>query len=392
MTAEVYDAIVVGAGLLGAAAGFELARSGARTLILERGAANRESSGTTAGNLHIQAIHPRRPDQRVAADNRRLLPLQRAASRLWARVEDDLDADVELRRTGGVMIAETEDEVAELRAKRAAERDAGLRTELLDGGAARTGFGLGPTVRAAVWCAEDGFANPLKATPAYLAAASRHGARTRLFAPVTGIARERDAWRVSTRGGTYAAPVVVDAAGPWLGEVAAMAGVDLDVRPLALQMHATVRTRPRLRVLVQHIGQGLSVKQAVAGNVLVGGGWPAPLDLAARSGIDPASIAGNLGVAARVLPFLHELRLLRCWSGPLATTPDEMPVVGEVGRRPGLIVLGGTYGFTLAPLWGRIAAQLARGDAPEVEIGDLTPDRLCRPVEEAAVRGGDGGR
>ena len=40
-------------------------------------------------------------------------------------------------------------------------------------------------------------------------------------------------------------------------------------------MHATVRLPPILQHLIQHIGEGLSVKQVTAGNILIGGGWPA---------------------------------------------------------------------------------------------------------------------
>ena len=110
------DAIVIGGGVVGAATAYELVRAGAQTVVLERGAPNRESSGTTAGNIHIQAIHPLRPGQ-VPADARRFLPLQRAASSLWDTLESELDAGIELRRAGGFMVAETPEQVAHLRQK-----------------------------------------------------------------------------------------------------------------------------------------------------------------------------------------------------------------------------------------------------------------------------------
>ena len=88
--------------------------------LLERGPVNREGSGTTAGNLHIQAIHARRPgNQLVPVDPGRLLPLQVLASQYWSTIEDDLEQPVELRRGGGFMVAETPGEVAGLRASQA---------------------------------------------------------------------------------------------------------------------------------------------------------------------------------------------------------------------------------------------------------------------------------
>ena len=373
------DAIVVGGGILGAATAYYLARTGRRVVLLERGAPNREGSGTTAGNLHMQAIHPRRPGQAVPADNRRFLPLQIAASALWTHLEEELGCSIELRRHGGLMIAETPEQVEELHHKSAMERELGLDTEVLDGATAR---GLVPMlsehVLAADWCAEDGYANPLLVTPAYLRAARRHGAEVRAFAPVRTIRpTAARTYVVGTDHDQWETPVVVNVAGPWIAEVAALAGIALQMAPVAIQMHATVRIPATMKHLVQHVSEGLSVKQVSAGNVLVGGGWPAAeIDLHGRSRVRAASVSGNLRQASRVLPFIAGLRLLRTWAGPLAATPDEMPVIGEVPGASGFFVAGGTYAFTLAPLWGLTLAALLDGEEAVVPIDDLSPGRL----------------
>jgi Glycine/D-amino acid oxidases (deaminating) len=379
------DAVVIGAGILGAATAFRLAHEGHRVVVLERGAANREGSGSTAGNLHVQAVHVRRPGQRVPLDSRRFLPLQKAASDRWERVADELDADIELTRAGGLTVAETEEQHAELVTKSRWEAESGVPTELLTGEAARAMMPeLGPTVRAATWCPIDGYANPLLVTPAYLRAAARHGARIYTGQPVRALRRRAQAWQVTTDTQVAEAPVVVDAAGPWMADVAALASVTLRMTPVAIQMHATVRTPPLLRHLVQHIGEGLSVKQVTAGNVLIGGGWPAaPINLNGRSGVRVASMAGNLAQALRILPVLRGLRLLRMWAGPLAATPDEMPIIGELPGADGLFVAGGTYAFTFAPLWADTLAALVRGSTPPVALDGLTPERL---VLDGSVR------
>ncbi|MEV4290618.1 FAD-binding oxidoreductase [Nonomuraea bangladeshensis] len=378
------DVVIIGAGVLGAAAASRLARDGHRVVVLERGAPGREGSGTTAGNLHVQAVHTRRPGQAVPLDSARFTPLQRAASDLWQDVEDDLDASVELRRSGGFTVAETPAQVRELHDKQAWENAAGITTEILDGDAARAALPqLGPSVAAATWCPLDGYANPLKVTPAYLGDAVRHGAEVVPFAPVTGVARDGGGWRVTAGSRQVAAPVVIDVAGPWLHRIAALAGITLDLAPVAIQMHATVRSPAGLPHLVQHIGEGLSVKQVSAGNLLVGGGWPARrLNLDGRSDAGVDSMVGNMALAVRILPFVRGLRLLRAWAGPLAATPDEMPVIGEVPGSPGFLVAGGTYAFTFAPLWAETLRRLVAGAEPPVDISDLGPERLMQDLPE----------
>jgi len=384
------EAIVIGCGIVGAATAYELVKAGMRTVVLERGAPNRESSGATAGNIHIQAIHPLRPGQAIPADSSRFLPLQHAASRLWDTLERELDAGIELRRAGGFMVAETPEQVAHLREKWALEARAGIDSTFLPGSEARAAAPyLSEAVLAATYCAEDGYANPLKIVPAYLGAAQRLGLGLECFTQVTAIQRQGSTYRVQASDRAWSAPVVVNAAGAWLDQVASLAGINLHMTPCSLQMHATVRVRPTLRHLIQHIGEGLSVKQVTAGNILIGGGWPArPLDLTARTQASIPSLLGNVSLARRILPFLKDVRILRAWGGPFAPTPDELPVIGEVAGHPGFLVVGGSYAFTLAPLWGKVLCALARRQAPGVDLTGLGPDRLLQSADAHRARTG----
>jgi sarcosine oxidase, subunit beta len=392
-TSQTADVLIAGAGILGAATACQLAAAGHKVAVIERGPVNREGSGTTAGNLHIQAIHARRPGQVVPVDIGRLLPLQVRASQYWSTVEDELEQPVELRRGGGFMVAETAGEVAELHRKHALESAAGLPTELMDGDTARAAFPLlSRDVVLADWCEADGYANPLLVTGAYLDAAARRGAVISPFSPVTAVTRQRTGYVVTAGQQQWSAPVLVNLAGPWIPAICALSGIDLAMNPVAIQMHITVRIPPVMDCVVQHIGYGLSVKQVAAGQILAGGGWPArTLNLDGRSAPSVASLRGNFALAVRILPFLSRLRLLRMWAGPLAATPDEMPVIGAVPGWPGYFVAGGTYAFTFAPLWARCLTALIEGRDPPVSLDGLGPGRLvpsastCKYPEERST-------
>ncbi|WOF23256.1 FAD-dependent oxidoreductase [Microbacterium betulae] len=376
------DVVVIGGGVLGAATAFELSERGHDVVLLERALPGRQGSGTTAGNLHIQAIHPERPGQDVPVDTARLLPLQREASLLWDELEARLDADLEVTRSGGFTVAETDAQERALREKHRWERAAGVPTEVMDGDSVRAASpSIGPSVRAATYCAWDGYANSLLAIPAYLRRASGLGARVYAHAPVRALDRRPEGtWLVTSDAGEFEAPFVVNAAGPWIQEVMALAGARIAMAPIAIQMHETVRAGRLLEVLVQHVGRGLSVKQVRTGNVVIGGGWPAgALRLGDYTPIDERSADGNMSDARRIVPAVSALRLSRAWAGPLAATPDEMPVVGAVPGHDGLFVMGGTYAFTFSPLWARTIAELIGRAAPAIEVDDLGPGRLLSP-------------
>lgn len=385
--AQSADLIVIGAGIVGAAVAHRASASGLKVAVLERGLPAEQGSGTTAGNVHIQTIHTRRPGQRVPVDVRRLLPLQLAARVRWDTWEDEIGS-VGFRRTGGFMVAETAEQVGELHRKAQWEQEIGIPSEVVDGRTARERLSLfGSTIAAATWCPWDGFADPALVTAALLRAAAERGAVLHIKTPVRSIAQRPTGWLVSAATDSWTAPAVVNAAGPWIGEVSRLAGAQVMMTPTAIQMHTLTPGDLRLPFVIAHVGEGLSVKQTDDGQIMVGGGWPAaPFSSTRPADVEPTSIEGNLAQVRRILPEVGARPLHRVWTGPLASSPDEMPVIGEMAGLPGMFVVGGTYSFTFAPLWGDLTVALINGAPPVVDIDDLAPDRLLGRGLEFAER------
>ena len=376
------DVLVIGGGLIGCALAYYLADQGVAVTLLERGELNREASGTNAGSFHLQIAIHQLTGLEVDSLAHRLLPeirLYVEGSALWHDLEAELDGPLEMHVTGGLTVAETDAELALLHAKRQIERDAGLETHVLQGEELRA-FApfLAPDLKGATYCPAEGHANPLLAAPLYALRASQSGAAIRTGAQVQAIDRQSSGgFSVRTGRGIVRAARIVNAAGAWTNEVAAMLGLRHPVRRDGLHVNVTEPRERLLTPLVQHIGRRLTLKQSANNTFIIGGGWPAlAVGDGGRYRTVWGSAAGNLAVAARVVPALAGVRLLRTWSGALAFTDDLEPLVGASRRQPGYFTCMATTGFTLGPLMARLLAETLANPGSRSPIpAHFAPDR-----------------
>ena len=383
---EHYDVLVVGGGLLGCAVAYHLARAGAAVLVIEKDQLNRHASGQNAGSLHFQLEYRMiQHGHAVATRAAEALPLHLDAMRAWAGLEDELGEPCGVRRKGGLMLAETPEQLELLAGKTELERAHGLDTEVLDARAVQAiAPYLSDRVIGAAWCPGEGKANPRLVTHAYARAAVRLGAVVRAGTRLSALRHDGGRWQADTAGDgpRITANAVVAAAGIWTAEVAAMADIRLPVIPVALSMTVTAATPPLVPHLIQHAGRRLSLKQTEEGNVLIGGGWPSKfvehagrLDLDARPELRLDSAFGSAD-AARVVPAVQNLPVLRIWSGATSLTPDQLPLLGEVPRRPGFHVATGGSGFTLGPTYSRLLAERVLTGVTSLPIDDYSPARF----------------
>jgi glycine/D-amino acid oxidase-like deaminating enzyme len=359
------EVLVVGGGLAGAALAYYLAGEGIEVVLVERSELNREASGTNAGSFHFQIAIHQLTERNAAGSHDRLLEdvrLLLEAARVWDGLEDELGASLGLHRTGGLMVAETEEELGILREKHVIEAEAGLETEVLeDAELRRFAPYLAPDLLGATYCPVEGYANPFLVAPLYALRAVERGATIRTGVEVTGLGPGLVA---RTTAGEIRAGRVVAASGAWTTELAGMAGLDVPVRPVGLHVNVTEPRKKVLGPLVQHIGRRLTLKQASNGTFIIGGGWPSrPEPRPARYSTIWGSAAGNAAVALRVMPGLAGVRLVRMWTGVWASTRDLQPVLGESPALPGFHFCLAPTGFTLGPLVARmLAAHLARDE------------------------------
>lgn len=387
--AKRFDVTVIGGGLVGCAAATFLARAGARVLLVERGDINREASGRNAGSLHFQLEYRLiRYGDEQAAQFAKVIPLSLTAMEEWTRLEDELQADLEVELGGGLILAETADDVTVLEKRQALQDRWGLPSRLLSRSEVqRLAPYLSDTVIAAGYCPHEGHANPRVVALAFARKAIESGATLRTRARVSSLRRSGDGWEVgieTTEGvEEVTSAAVLNAANAWCAEIAAMVHLHMPIYAVPLLMNVLERSEPLIPHLVQHTSERLTVKQVSAGNVLIGGGWPgrfekdgAGFDVHARARPVLDNLVGNLGVASRLMPALRDRHLIRTWTGITGVTADQMPLLGEVPEAPGFFVAAGGAAFTHGPTYARLVSELILHGRASQDITLYSPSRF----------------
>ena len=368
---------MVGGGISGCATAYELARTGADVHLVERFDLNTQGSGYNAGSLHAQIQHE--PFLRLGETWARTFePATRFLAdsiERWLALPAEVGGELEIKLGGGVLVAATEDELRDVERKVQIEREQGLDVELLDRAALRE---VAPYVSEAMaggeLCRTEGKANPLLAAPAFARAARAAGATLSLRTELVGLVREGDGFEATTSAGVIACRRVVSCGGIDAGRVTAMVGPSLPVQGVPIQASVTEPVAPLVPHLVYFAGEPLTLKQAAAGSLLIGGGWPARLERG-RPTVDGVSLRENLRVAATVVPAVSSARLLRTWAGFVNGLDDWLPIIGETS--PG--VIAGVFpwmGFTAGPLMGEVLAALALGRPVDRDLEPFSPARL----------------
>jgi sarcosine oxidase, subunit beta len=385
-----FNVIVIGGGLVGCAAAYYLSRSGARVLLIESGDINREASGRNAGSLHFQLEYrliKYGDDQ--AGRFAQIIPLSLVAIEDWSRLETELQSDLEVRMGGGLIVAETAADVRLLEMRQSLQERWGLRTSLLSASEVRRRAPyLADTVSSASYCETEGHANPRLVAPAFARRAAALGATIRCRTRATALNRDGSGWQVRMLGNDYipdevTCDAVLNAAGAWAGDVAAMVHLHLPIFPVPLSMNVVERSEPLVPHLVQHASQRLTVKQVAAGNILIGGGWPSrfprresSMNIHQRPELVVQNIAENVALGCELIPALGRLHLLRSWQGTTGVTADQMPLLGEVPEAPRFYIAAGGAAFTHGPTYARLIGELILSGRPSSAIDLYSPSRF----------------
>lgn len=377
------DVVIVGGGCMGAATAYYLSRHGAsRVVLIERDAQlGTGSTGKNAGGVRHQFSDPAN------------IALSRESIALFERFEHEVGSPIDFWQDGYLFLLSSDTSQRQFAESVALQRSLGLDVAWLTAAEAEAMTpGLDASgVRVATFCAKDGIADPNGVTMGFAKAAQAQGVTILRDTEVTGIdvVQGRVA-RVRTSGGDIATRAVVNAAGPWAAQVAAMAGVTLPVVPERRHIFiaqpapgaswddaAYAGRTPRSRIMVIDFDTTFYFHRE-GGGLLFGMGDPTE-----QPGFDTTVkwdfLADVTSTAVRRLPALADASVTHAWAGLYEMTPDHNPVIGSLGVE-GLYAIAGFsgHGFQHAPAAGRLLADVMLGRDPHFNLAPFAFSRFAR--------------
>jgi glycine/D-amino acid oxidase-like deaminating enzyme len=375
------DVVVIGAGVVGACCARACAEAGLSVIVVDRGAVAGGTTGGGEGNILVSDKEPG-PE----------LDLALLSRELWAQMAGALGDSFELDPKGGLVVAAREDTYARLLHFAGEQRASGVVAEPV---AAADLPDLEPRISrdlvGGVLYPQDMQVQPMLAA-AHIIEAARTTGRTTLMTEcaVTGIDLDASGavCGVRTAEGTIATRHVINAAGTWGGEIAALAGVELPILPrrgfilVTEPLPPVVRHKVYAADYVANVASdnaGLETSAVIegtkSGTVLIGASRE-------RVGFDKTldwQVLGRLAQQAiEVFPFLADVQLLRTYGGFRPYCPDHLPVIGPDPRVPGLLHACGHEGagVGLAAGTGHVIAQSITGAPTSIELAPFSPARF----------------
>ena len=371
MSKETYEAIVVGAGIVGAACADELARRGLQVAVVDRDMVG--GGATAAGMGHIV----------VMDDSEAQFALTRYSQQLWQGLKPELPEDVEYEQCGTIWVAADEEEMAEVSRKHECYGKQGVPTEVLEPQRLKH---LEPNLRdgmaGGLLVPEDGVLYPPCAARFLIERALGHGAKLRLGASVLQIGQGRVRLTDSLE---ITAEIIVNAAGTSAPELTP--GIEVKQRKGHLLI--TDRYPGFLRHQLVELGYlksahavssdsvAFNVQPRRTGQILIGSSRQYG---AQDNDVDQGILARMLQRAQQYMPALGPMSAVRTWTGFRAATPDKLPLIGPWPADRSLFLATGHEGLGITTSLGtaRILADQITGEKPEILVQPYLPSRAAK--------------
>lgn len=375
-----YEAIIIGAGLVGLCVAYYLTKAGLSTITIDKGFIGGGASGAGNGNIIVGNRQPG-----ILAE------LARRSLEEYERIRDWETGDFELERRGSFLLLEGQEEAQEARGFIARQNRTGLSLAYLQPGElAEAVPGISADVAGGVYCRNDCSINPLLFLRVLKRAIERSGGSMAFYERVLRIEPPASGcFRVSTDRGEYSCRVLIDCAGVQAGDIAGLLGEQVPVLPNKGHIVVTEKA-PFLRVPAKlrdwrDLGDALPsaertvntvIEATASGNLLIG---KSEENGESSSGVSLLIVREVLARAIRFMPQLRDVRVIRIYTGLRPQSGDGLPLIGASARIAGFYYAcgHGGDGVTSAPITGRLLSQLIVDGKTEQILRELSPARFA---------------
>jgi glycine oxidase len=380
-----WDAIIVGAGIIGLSLAIELNKRGMKVLVVDKGEPGREASWAAGGMLADFLLETPPALRKLATASARMYP------EFVHELRDESRMHIDLRDHGTLVFLKREECDARGDSAGATQLKASypLPQPLQ---ALEPAFDVSGTIsEMTALFLQERSVDPRQLTTAAIATAKHRDIDFSAGNPVSALTvADGKAAGVRTSKTRFSAGIVVNCAGAWAGQIGQSVSAETGAPPAqaahGLAPHCPIPTRPvkgqMLCVvmpkmeLVRHVVRTPDVYliPRTDGRMLIGATQE-------EAGFDkqtvPETIQKLRAAALDVVPKLAEARFMEAWAGLRPGTPDALPILGATST-PGYLVATGHFrdGILLAPVTARVMGQVIAGEKPELDLEAFAPGRF----------------
>ena len=373
-SAEQFDVVIAGGGIVGAATALACAQAGLRVALVERDFVG--GGATAAGMGHIV----------VMDDSEAQFALTRRSQQLWQALSASLPAAAEYEPRGTIWVAADDEEMAEAARKHAWLAERSVPSRLLSAAELRTlEPNLQPGLAGGLLVPEDAVVYPPIVALHLAREAQKLGAE--LMAGRT-VQRLEDGEALLDDGATLRSPRLVNA----LGAEASRLTPGLPIRKRKGHLAITDRYAGFVNHQLVELGYlksahsisadsvAFNVQPRQTGQMLIGSSRQYGNE---DSNVNQPILAAMLKRAELYLPALAQLTVLRVWTGFRAATPDKLPLIGPWPSDPTLSLATGHegLGITTALATAELLAAEFTGAQPAIAREPYLPVRYAQEAQ-----------